>query len=311
MNLFRDLDALPERFRGGAVAIGNFDGVHLGHAEIARRLKEQARRLGTAAVAFTFDPHPGRLLRPAQMPPPLTGIERKAKLLTELGLDAVVAYPTDKTLLQLTPREFFDQIVRDRLRARALVEGPDFCFGRNREGTIEHLRAFAAEADMLLEVVEPVKHGEEFVSSSRVRRLLAAGEVQHAAQLLTRPYEIEGPVARGAGRGTGIGFPTANVTAIGTLLPGEGVYAGAAHAEESIYPAAINIGANPTFGENVQKVEAHLIGFDGALYDRTLKVDFFARLRDVRRHDDVAALRGQLADDVRQVKRIWKLQTSK
>lgn len=298
VKLIRNLDASLAAVRSGAVAIGNFDGVHLGHARIVERLLAWARQVGGPAVVFTFDPHPVRLLRPAEAPPPLTWTDRKAQLLAELGIDWIIAYPTDEALLNLTPREFFDTIVRERLDARALIEGPNFFFGRRRQGTIDVLKAFAAEADIPVEVVDPLLVDGEYVSSSRVRRLVAAGEVERAAGLLTRPYRIRGMVTHGAARGGKIGFPTANVDAVDTLLPAVGVYAGLAHAGEGQWPAAVNVGPNPTFGEHALKIEVHLIGFEGSLYGQPLEVDFLRRLRDVRPFAGVDALRTQLARDV-------------
>ncbi|MGE0607654.1 MAG: bifunctional riboflavin kinase/FAD synthetase [Pirellulales bacterium] len=298
MLLLRDLQTPPSQVRRGAVAIGNFDGVHRGHARIVERLKAQAQAVGGPAVVFTFDPHPVRLLRPAEAPPPLTWTDRKAELLGELGIDAMIAYPTDESLLNLTAREFFDQIIRDSLDARALVEGPNFYFGRGRQGTIDVLRGFTAEAGMTLEVADPVTVDGQPVSSSRVRQLLLAGQVEPAARLLTRPYRIRGMVTHGAGRGARIGFPTANVDAIDTLLPAVGVYAGVAHRAGRQHAAAINIGPNPTFGEHAFKVEVHLIDFHGSLYGQPLEVDFTRRLRDTRPFSGVAELQAQLARDV-------------
>jgi riboflavin kinase / FMN adenylyltransferase len=298
VNLFRDLHDPPACLRAGAVAIGNFDGVHRGHARIAQRLVEAAARVGGPAVVFTFDPHPVRLLRPSQAPPPLTWTDRKAELLGELGIDAMVAYPTDEALLRLTPREFFDAIVRQRLDAKALVEGPNFFFGRARQGTIEVLRRLCQAEGVSLEVVEPLMIGGEPVSSSRVRGLLAAGQVEQAAALLTRPYRIRGMVTHGAARGAKLGFPTANVDAIDTLLPGLGVYAGVARTAEGRWPAAVNLGPNPTFGEQAIKVEVHMIGFAGSLYGQPLEVDFLRRLRDIRRFGGVDDLKAQLERDV-------------
>ena len=298
MKLIRNLDASLAAVRSGAVAIGNFDGVHLGHARIVERLIAWARQVAGPAVVFTFDPHPVRLLRPAEAPPPLTWTDRKAQLLAELGIDWIIAYPTDEALLSLSPREFFDSIVRERLDARALVEGPNFYFGRGRQGTIDVLREFASQAGIPVEVVEPLLIDSQYVSSSRVRRLVAAGEVAEAAELLTRPYRIRGMVTHGAGRGGRIGFPTANVDAVDTLLPAPGVYAGLAHSAEGQWPAAINIGPNPTFGEQVLKIEAYLIGYAGSLYGQPLEIDFLRRLREVQTFAGVDALRTQLALDV-------------
>ncbi len=298
MKLLRSLDALPEEFRSGALAIGNFDGVHLGHARICERLVAQAQSVGGRSMVFTFDPHPVRLLRPDQAPPPLTWTDRKARLLAELGVDAVLAYPTDEALLKLTAREFFDQIIRQRLDARAIVEGPNFYFGRDRSGNVAVLAEFARQAGIQLEVVEPLVVEGETVSSSRIRRLISGGAVQQARRLLTRPYRIRGMVTHGAGRGSRIGFPTANLGAIDTLLPAPGVYAGRVNWRGQPYAAAINLGANPTFGEDALKVEVHLIDFTGQLYGEPLEVDFLVRLRDTRPFDGVDALRAQLQADV-------------
>ncbi len=304
MQVIRDLSELSERARGGAVAIGNFDGVHLGHARIVEQLVRRARDVDGPAVVFTFDPHPVRLLRPERCPPPLTWTERKAELLVELGVDSMVAYPTDEAMLRLSPQEFFETIVLDRLDARAMVEGPNFFFGHDRAGTIGVLRGLTDEAGITLDVVEPHVVEGEFVSSSRIRGLIGEGRVQEAREMLTQPYRIRGMVTHGAGRGAKIGFPTANVHAIDTLLPGEGVYAGRAWVGENTWPAAINIGANPTFDEQQHKVEAHLIGWSGSLYGQVLELDFSQRLRDIHPFASAEALQTQLAEDVKQTQQI-------
>lgn len=304
MKLIRDLDQLPQRFRRAAVSIGNFDGVHRGHARIIERLSALARRLGTSAVVFTFDPHPAHVLRPEQAPTPLCWTERKALLLAELGADALVAYPTDPGLLKLDARQFFDRIVCGQLEAQALAEGPNFFFGRNRSGSIEVLRQFCEEAGVTLEVVEPVQIGGEIVSSSRIRRLIAAGRLEESGPLLTQPYRIRGTVVRGAGRGAKLGYPTANLGQIDTLLPGEGIYAGRARVDDVCWPAAVSIGPNPTFGEAAPKVEIYLIGYQGSLYDRTVEVDFLARLRDIKRFGSVDQLVREMARDVATARRI-------
>jgi riboflavin kinase/FMN adenylyltransferase len=310
VNLFRSLHDLPAHLRHGAVTIGNFDGVHRGHARIVQRLIETAKSVGGPAMVFTFDPHPVRLLRPEQAPPPLTWTDRKAELLAELGVDAVIAYPTDEALLKLSPEQFFQQIVREQLAARAMVEGPNFFFGRGRGGDIRLLGELCTASGMTLEVVEPlVEHGE-FVSSSRVRSMILSGDVSGAAQMLTRPYRIRGLVTHGAGRGHKIGFATANLEGIVTLLPSPGVYAGRAIAPAGTWPAAINIGPNPTFGENALKVEVHLIDFSGSLYGLPLEVDFLARLRDIQPFASVSELTSQLAKDVERA-REWSPRSEK
>lgn len=304
MQITRNLADLPPDARGGAVAIGNFDGVHRGHAKLVERLVERALEIGGPSVVFTFDPHPVRVLRPAECPPPLTWTERKAELLAKLGVDHVVAYPTDEALLRLSAREFFDLLLRDTLAARALVEGPNFYFGHKREGDVDLLGQFAKEAGMTLDVVEPTSLRGDLISSSRIRKLIGeTGEVARAARKLTAPYRVRGIVTHGAGRGTKIGFPTANLEGIDTILPAEGVYAGVGllvgrDGPTGVWPAAINVGPNPTFGDNHAKVEAHLIGCKDAVYGRPFEVDFLERLRDIRRFGSADELVEQVRKDV-------------
>ena len=300
MPIIRHLEQLPEAARGGAVSIGNFDGVHLGHRRIIERLLQRAREVSGPAIVFTFDPHPVRLLRPNESPPPLTWTERKAQLLKEQGVDWIVAYPTDLALLQLTAQQFFDRIVVDALAAKAMVEGPNFFFGHNREGNVELLRTLTAAAGLSLDVVEPLVLNGELVSSSLCRQRIADGDVAAAATMLTHPYRIRGMVTHGAGRGAQLGFPTANLEAIDTLLPAAGVFAGRAWIGGEGFPAAINIGPNPTFGEHSLKVEVHIIDRELALYGEPLEVEFLAKLRDVRPFASRDELVKQLQIDVKQ-----------
>ncbi len=307
MKLLRQVANLPSELRGGAVAIGNFDGVHRGHARIVSRLMEKSREVGGAAVVFTFDPHPARILRPSEAPAPLTWTDRKAELLAALGVDAVIAYPTDEALLARSADDFFRHIVRETLDARAMVEGPNFYFGRGRAGTIDVLRQLTEQAGIALDVVEPLVEGGQIVSSSRVRGLIRDGDVGAARRLLTEPYRIRGMVVHGAGRGAKLGFGTANLNAIDTLLPAVGVYAGRAFVNNAVWPAAINIGPNPTFGQGDLKVEAHLLDWDGApLYGQPLEVDFLARLRGVEKFSGVEALKEQLARDIDAARRAYE-----
>ncbi len=296
MKLLRKLDEI--NLACGAVTIGNFDGVHHGHARIIHRLIALARAHDGPAVVFSFDPHPVRLLRPGQAPPPLTWTDRKAQLLAELGVDVLVAYPTNERLLQLTPGDFFQSIVRERLRAQALIEGPNFFFGHDRAGNIETLAQLCEQHNIRLEIVQPFVADGELISSSRVRAAITEGDVDTARQMLTQPYRLRGMVTHGAARGAQIGFPTANVDAIDTLVPGFGVYAGRAYTNGECYAAAIHIGPKPTFAESVPKVEVHLLNYVGQLYGQPLEVDFLSRLRDIQPFPDVAALTAQLRRDV-------------
>lgn len=301
VNLVRSLDDFPATFTCGAVAIGNFDGVHRGHARLIDRLREKAAEVGGPVTVFTFDPHPVVLLRPQAAPPPLTWSERKAELLAGFGVDAVIVYPTDLALLDLSPGDFFERVVVRALRAKAVVEGPNFRFGRGRAGDIDLLRDFCAGAGVTLDIVEPAVDGDGVISSSRVRERIRQGDVDAARDMLTQPYRVRGMVVHGARRGGSLGFPTANLEAVDTLMPGMGVYAGRAYTGAGSWPAAVNIGPNPTFGEHGFKFEVHLIGFAGSLYGQPLEVDFLSRLRDIQPFGSKEELKHQLQADIRAV----------
>ncbi|MDB4766480.1 bifunctional riboflavin kinase/FAD synthetase [bacterium] len=298
MKLIRDLKKFPASLRGGAITIGNFDGVHRGHATIINRLKHHASAVGGAAIVFTFDPHPVRVLRPDQAPAPLTWTDRKADLLAELGVDVVVAYPTDRDLLSLTHDDFFAKIVQQQLGAKAMIEGPNFFFGKDRGGDVEVLKRLCDSSDIELEIVTPIEDRSQLISSSRIRDLIAEGDVGPAAQMLTHPYRIRGMVTHGAARGAKIGFPTANLDAIDTLVPAPGVYAGRTYIDGRSHWSAIHIGPNPTFGENVLKVESHILDFERSLYGSVVEVDFISRLRDILRFESQESLIQQLAIDI-------------
>lgn len=300
--LFRDLIGLPAEFRQGAVTIGNFDGVHLGHAKIVGQLVAAAERVGGKSLVFTFDPHPAALLRPDAVPPPLTTLAQRADLLAQLGVDAVLAYPTDQELLSLEPEAFYEQIVIEKLAARAIVEGPNFFFGRDRRGNVELLRQLADQTGVDLEVVAPVDVDGVPTSSSRIRQCLSAGRVEEAARLLGRRYEVTGTVVAGARRGAKLGFPTANIEQVPTALPALGVYAGFGQCGDACWPAAINLGPNPTFGEQQAKLEVHLLGCHQDLYEHLLTVQFVERLRDVRTFSGPDDLKSQIEQDVAAVR---------
>jgi riboflavin kinase/FMN adenylyltransferase len=300
-----DWDATPpEDCRGGAVSIGNFDGVHRGHAALLAELRRQADALGGPAVALAFDPHPIELLRPAQAPPRLTTTEERSRLLLETGADCVIVLRTTDELLSLRASEFFAEVIQKRLRTLALVEGSNFGFGRGREGDVTTLAQLCASTGMLLSVVPPVILDGIEVSSSRIRSELTTGHVREAANLLGHFYRLHGLVGAGQRRGQQLGFPTANLERMRTLVPGDGVYAVRVPHEGKMWAGAANVGPNPTFGEDARKVEVHLIGFQGDLYGQPLAVDFIERLRDTRPFKGPAELIEQLRRDIDGAQRI-------
>jgi riboflavin kinase/FMN adenylyltransferase len=289
---WRDLP--PAEAGSAVVTVGNFDGVHLGHAALIR----QARELGRPVTAITFDPHPLKLLAPERFQPPLTTAADRAHYLLDVGADAVIILQTTPELLKIGPTEFFQEILVQRLGAKGIVEGFNFRFGRDRAGTLDTLRELCAEQGLPFRVIEPFALEGVTVSSSRVRDALMSGDVKGAARLMGRPYRVRGLVGTGAKRGRTIGFPTANLEAVETLLPAEGVYAGRVNVGDDSYAAAANIGPNPTFGEDARKVEFHLLGFSGDLYGRPLAVEFVERLRETRKFAGVDELMAQLRVDI-------------
>lgn len=301
MNRFKGLGN-RERYQGCALSIGNFDGVHRGHQVILGRLIERARESGVPAVVLTFEPHPLTLVSPENCPPRLTTSDCKAALLEKCGIDVVMEYPTDWDLLQLSPEEFFQRFVVEEFAARGLVEGPNFYFGRGRSGNVETLRRLCEERGMSLDVVTPAADGAEMISSSRIRKALTAGDVERAAGLLGRRYRLSGTVRNGAGRGRVLGFPTANLHRVETLIPADGVYAGTFATQDGQWPAAVHIGPNPTFQDGERKVEAHLLDFSGDLYGQAAELEFVQRVRDTRRFADQAELQSQLQADVTTVR---------
>jgi len=296
----------PAGARGAIVTVGNFDGVHRGHQQLLGRLRARADAAGVPALAVTFDPHPVALLRPDQAPVPLVWIEREIALLQAAGATEVAVFHTGPWLLELTAREFFDRIVVRQLGAKGMVEGPNFAFGHDRKGDVATLRGWCLEAGIDFEVVDATLVEGRLVSSSLIRQSLRDGHVEEALQFLGRPHRVRGVVSRGAVRGKGLGFPTINLSGIDVLVPAEGVYAARASVERGgpAWPAACNIGPNPTFGDQTRKVEAHLVGFEGDLYGETIELDFLARLRATRPFASVEELLGQIRADVEATQRI-------
>jgi riboflavin kinase/FMN adenylyltransferase len=301
-----DFTDVPARVRGAYLAVGNFDGVHRGHWDLIARLRASADAARAPAVALTFDPHPVALLRPDKAPTPLVWPAREEELLKAAGATEVGVFRTGPWLLGLTAREFFDRVIVGQFGARGMVEGPNFAFGRDRGGDAKLLAAWCAKAGLVLQVVEPIMIEGELVSSSRIRRCLVEGKAEEATRLLGRPYRLRGVVTHGAARGAGLGFPTANLDEIDTLIPADGVYAANAFigGQGPPLPSACHIGPNVTFGEQVRKVEAHLLDFEGDLYGQWLELDILRQLRPSRKFSGLDDLLAQMQEDVAETRRV-------
>ncbi len=297
-------DPFPAELHGSAVSVGNFDGVHLGHTALIAELRQEARRLNTPAVAVTFDPHPLRLLAPDRFLPQLTTPEDRAELLLNAGANWVVILKTTPDLLRLEANEFLQRLFVDRFAAKAVIEGFNFGFGRDRTGTTESLKSFCRDNSILSCIVTAkMSASGEPVSSSRVRAALDARDVAGAARLLGRPYRLRGTVVVGDRRGATLGFPTANLGDCRTVIPGDGVYAVRVQCACGEFMGAANIGPNPTFGVSARKVEVHLLDFDQDLYGQPVAVDFVEQLRNTRKFESKEELVRQLHEDVDQTRR--------
>jgi riboflavin kinase/FMN adenylyltransferase len=306
MTILEGLDGLRQLPAGSVLSVGNFDGVHRGHAEIlrcARTLRDATPGAGATMAVVTFEPHPLTVLRPDAVPPRLSTPEMKRQLIAEAGADALVVLAPKPEVLNLAAEDFW-AILRDEVRPAHMVEGESFNFGKGRRGTIARLREWSAASDVQLHVVSPlavplVDMQLAPVSSSLVRWLLSQGRVRDAGICLGRAYALEGQVVEGYRRGRTIGVPTANLDCRDQMIPADGVYAGRCTAGGWIYPVALSIGTMPTFeGKNPRQVEAHLIGFTGDLYGKTLRVELSDWVRDQLKFDGVEALKEQMARDI-------------
>lgn len=298
MRVVRHLNAGERPFRSPVVALGNFDGVHLGHRAIVRRTLDRAVALDADPVVFTFRPHPVAVLAPERAPVMITSLAQRLRRLREAGVAGVVVQRFTRAFSALEPREFVESILVDRLGAKAVVVGYNVTFGKDRAGTPAVLRALGAELGLGVDVVDPFELGERKVSSSQVRKAIAAGQVDVAGELLGRPHEVCGRVREGDRRGATIGFPTANVLPRGGMLPPDGVYAvRVVLDDDSVHGGVANLGTNPTFGGVGRRLEAHLFDFDDDLYDRVIRIRFVRRLRGEVKFDSVDSLVEQIDAD--------------
>lgn len=296
---------------GHAVTIGTYDGVHLGHQAVINATHRTAERLGLKTAVVTFDPHPASVLRPETAPLLLTDIDQKLDLLEQCGVDTVLVVPFDKARAEETSEEFVVNVLVRSVRAKAVVVGHDFHFGKDRTGNVEMLTELGRQNDFEVEGLQLLPRPDgtiESVSSTAIRRALAGGDVGTASQLLGRYHEVRGVVTEGDRRGRTIGFPTANVAVPrDRAIPADAVYAGwYLRPDGSSWPCAINIGKRPTFYQEAEHslLEAHLLGFEGELYGEPARVRFVQLLRSEQRFDGIDALKAQLNRDIGRAKEI-------
>jgi riboflavin kinase/FMN adenylyltransferase len=290
---------LPPLPHGSTVTVGSFDGVHLGHQAVLREIARRAAAKGRASVLVTFEPHPLEVVNPQAAPPLLTTDEERREMLAQLPLDYVLFLRFDRRLASFTPEEFVDRVLLERCRMRELVIGHDHGFGRGRSGDVETLRRLGRERGFEVDVVEVVDSGDQHVSSSRIRRAVAGGDLATAARMLGRPYQVSGQVMPGERRGRLLGVPTINLSTLPPqkLLPPDGVYAVRVEWRGGRLDGMMNQGPKPTFADGRRTLEAHLFDFEGDLYGEWVRIEWVERLRDVERFSSAEALKQQLDHD--------------
>lgn len=304
MDVIRHIISHPRRVTAPVLTLGNFDGVHRGHQAILGRVASEARRLGREALAMTFHPHPLAVLRPERTPALLTPLHDKLELVAALGIDLVLLQRFTPAFAQLTPEAFVERFVVDRLGAAKVIVGHSVSFGHERRGNAALLETLGARNGFAVEVVGPIQVDGHEISSSAIRRALAAGDMPLATVLLGRPHRLGGRVVAGKHRGAALGFPTANLAVTAGLMPPEGVYAVVAEAAGGTYHAVANLGRNPTFGANEPTLEVHLFDFTGDLYGRRCRVAFIERLRGEIAFPSVDALAAQIRRDAEQARSV-------
>ena len=284
--------------KGSVVALGNFDGVHLGHRRVIKSAIGCAKKIKAASIAITFDPHPQQYIVPERGLRLLTTLPEREELFCELGVDGVVVIRFNRRLQVLSYEGFVKKYLVGKLGVKKVFVGFDYAFGRGRAGDVSHLRKLGRKYGFSVGVISPVLTDHHTVKSRMIRELLSSGDFKQAIRLLGHPYQITGKVVRGSGRGKGLGFPTANLKVDPhKLIPAHGVYAGEVLGRK----CAVNIGARPTFGKGETLVEVHIPGFHGNLLGKTLKLNLFRRLREEKQFSDVEELKEQIKRDLRNI----------
>lgn len=286
------------------VAIGNFDGVHIGHQIIFRDAAEMARKRNGTSIVFTFEPHPLKIIAPDRVPPLLTTFRQKMELIEGYGINMVICADFTRQFADQRPRDFAKDILVDLIGVREIVVGFDYAFGRGREGTIPYLKKMGEEFNFKVHVIDPIKLNGHLVSSSHVRELIEEGNVKAARKFLGRYYSIRGPVVHGHHTGQVIGFPTANLDTAKVQIPGTGVYAVYILYGGNTYRGAVNIGYNPTFNRDRLSVEVHIVDFDQNIYHKEVEVMFVDRIRSEMTFQSADELVPQIKKDIQTAKAI-------
>jgi riboflavin kinase/FMN adenylyltransferase len=307
MLLITNLSKITTPFQNSVITLGNFDGIHLGHQELVRMVIRRAQDIKGRSIVLTFRPHPLKVLAPEKCPPLISIYEEKIQLFEKLGIDVLVKIPFSLHFAEMSPRAFVKDILCDLLGAKEIFVGYNYKFGKGREGNTETLKQMGKEYGFSVHEVEQISVGGEVISSTKIRQMLTAGEVEHAAKLLGRPYAITGIVIKGDSRGKALGFPTANIASKHAIIPSNGVYAVKLLAREKCLDGVVNIGLRPTFDTKSLAIEVHVFDFNEDLYGEEITLFFIGKLRDERKFETAEALIGQIRKDVGTAKEVLAL----
>lgn len=304
MKIIQGIQNIQESITYPVLAIGNFDGVHLGHQAIFKKVVDRAEEVEGTGIVFTFDPHPRKILLPEKSALLLSTFEQKLEFIEKTGIDIVICADFTPDFAAQTPQEFTKKILVEKINVKEVFAGHDFNFGKGREGTIGYFQQLGKEFGFKVEVLNPVKINGGIVSSSFIRDLIANGQVSKAARYLGRPYSLEGKVVGGCKVGSAIGFPTANIDIHDNLIPHTGVYAVQIVIQKKTFKGVANIGYNPTFKRNRLSIEVHIFNFAENLYNETVRISFIDKIRDETSFPSPDELKMQIQKDIALAKEI-------
>jgi len=307
MQVILNLNEIAKPLTNPVLTIGNFDGVHKGHLALFDKVKERAKAIAGQSVVMTFEPHPLKIMRPANGPQLITHTGQKLELIEKAGIDVIVCVSFDREFAAIPARDFVNSILVKKIGIKEIVVGYDYTFGHNREGDINLLREIGNDFGFVVHLVGPIEIDHTLVSSTSIRRLVQEGRLEEARVLLGRDFEVQGTVVKGRNRGGRLlGFPTANLNPHGELLPKRGVYAVKLLIDDVFYNRVTNVGYNPTFGDTGLTVETHVLDYSGELMGKTIKVHFIKRLRDEKTFKTLEELSGQIAQDIARAEKVLR-----
>jgi len=307
MQVILNLNEIKKPLTNPVLTIGNFDGVHKGHLALFDKVKQRAKAIAGQSVVLTFEPHPLKIMRPANGPQLITHTGQKLELIEKAGIDVIVCVTFDREFAAIPARDFVNSILVKKIGIKEIVVGYDYTFGHNREGDINLLREIGNDFGFVVHLVGPIEIDHTLVSSTSIRRLVQEGRLEEARVLLGRDFEVQGTVVKGQNRGGRLlGFPTANLNPHGELLPKRGVYAVTLLIDDVFYNGVTNVGYNPTFGDTGLTVETHVLNYSGELIGKTMKVHFIKRLRDEKTFKTLEELSHQIAQDIAQAKEVFR-----